>query len=97
MRRRVLWDSLPVLPAGGARHRHSTEQPGQSATRAPHRANRAEKLTPGLPAVKRGRGRTGARGFAPTRRTHVPPLPHQGELARSEPSGMCRSHTFLPR
>ena len=25
--RRVLWDSLPVLPAGGAQHRHSTEQP----------------------------------------------------------------------
>lgn len=41
MGRRVLWDSLPVLPAGGAQHRHSTEQPRQSAIRGIGLANRS--------------------------------------------------------
>ncbi|CAK7281731.1 hypothetical protein SGPA1_12524 [Streptomyces misionensis JCM 4497] len=44
--RRVLWDSLPVLPAGGAQHQHSTEQLGQSAIRGGQTANRAEEITP---------------------------------------------------
>lgn len=53
--RRVLWDSLPVLPAGGARHQHSTEQLRQSATVNGPLANRAEEGTPGATMVKRGR------------------------------------------
>lgn len=43
--RRVLWDSLPVLPAGGAQHQHSTEQLGQSAIWGTGDANRAGENT----------------------------------------------------
>ena len=46
MGRRVLWDSLPVLPAGGAQHRHSTEQPRQSAIRGHGLANRSGEAYP---------------------------------------------------
>jgi len=44
--RRVLWDSLPVLPAGGAQHQHSTEQLGQSAIWRRGLTNRAGENTP---------------------------------------------------
>lgn len=49
MGRRVLWDSLPVLPAGGAQHRHSTEQPGQCAIWGAARANRSRREYPTAP------------------------------------------------
>lgn len=50
--RRVLWDSLPVLPAGGAQHQHSTEQLRQSAIWGSASANRAGDNTPDVTQVK---------------------------------------------
>lgn len=89
--RRVLWDSLPVLPAGGAQHQHSTEQLRQSAIWGSALANRAGDNTPGVTQVKRRVRRVCA--------NEAPARPRSGSRAARAvpPSGRRRVQSAPPR
>lgn len=93
--RRVLWDSLPVLPAGGAQHQHSTEQLGQSAIWGGGLANRAEEITPDVTQVKPNpRGRSPGRPSRGGQSHRSHPSPAAPDRVRADAEG---EQSPLPR
>ncbi len=67
MERRIRWDSLPVLPAGGAQHRLTTEQPAQCAIPDTAPANRLPPPDLDVTIITKPRVTDGSRGTPVTR------------------------------